>query len=296
MLSMDFETFPDAQGFLNKTQTWLEGREVGNSLMLGIVFRFQNYPERIKTPPFLGCVERAGIVKIAAVISPPHNLVLAGQPDEKALQILVDGLVEQDRPLPGVVGPEQISPAFSSVWAKTTRQGYSLRRRMRLYQLDQVIQPAQVPGYLRMAQVEDVPLLTSWMVAFQVEALNENPNPGEVQCQVELMVAGGQLFVWDNVKPVSMAAAARPTSNGVTVNAVYTPPESRQKGFASACVAALSQQLLDSGYRFCCLFTDLTNPTSNHIYMDIGYQPVCDFEEYHFDMGVQGQSPGTSGG
>jgi hypothetical protein len=47
-------------------------------------------------------------------------------------------------------------------------------------------------------------------------------------------------------------------------------------------VAALSQSLLDSGYEFCVLFADLANPTSNHIYQDIGYTPVCDFATYRF--------------
>ncbi len=33
---------------------------------------------------------------------------------------------------------------------------------------------------------------------------------------------------------------------------------------------------------FCFLFTDLANPTSNHIYQTIGYEPVRDFEAYRF--------------
>ncbi|RIK57781.1 MAG: GNAT family N-acetyltransferase, partial [Chloroflexi bacterium] len=31
------------------------------------------------------------------------------------------------------------------------------------------------------------------------------------------------------------------------------------------------------------LFTDLANPTSNHIYQAIGYRPVCDYTLYRFD-------------
>jgi predicted GNAT family acetyltransferase len=47
-------------------------------------------------------------------------------------------------------------------------------------------------------------------------------------------------------------------------------------------VAALSQTLLDQGRMYCFLFTDLANPTSNHIYQAIGYQPICDVNEYSF--------------
>lgn len=47
-------------------------------------------------------------------------------------------------------------------------------------------------------------------------------------------------------------------------------------------LAALSQRMLDGGREFCCLYTDLSNPTSNDIYMSLGYEPVCDADEYLF--------------
>ena len=62
--------------------------------------------------------------------------------------------------------------------------------------------------------------------------------------------------------------------NGIAIGGVYTPPESRGHGYASACVAALSQRQLDAGRAFCALYTDLANPTSNSIYQKIGYRPV----------------------
>jgi len=55
-------------------------------------------------------------------------------------------------------------------------------------------------------------------------------------------------------------------------------------------VAALSEMLLDRGYQFCFLYTDLANPTSNRIYQRIGYEPVCDVIEYRF-LSTQGEAP-----
>ena len=80
-----------------------------------------------------------------------------------------------------------------------------------------------------------------------------------------------------------MAGFSGATPNGIRVNLVYTPPEYRKKGYATSCVAALSQTLLDQGRKYCFLFTDLANPTSNHIYQTIGYQPVCDMNDYWFE-------------
>ncbi len=79
-----------------------------------------------------------------------------------------------------------------------------------------------------------------------------------------------------------MCGTAGRTSSGIRIGAVYTPPEMRGHGYASNCVAAASQAQLDSGLRYVFL-TDLRNPTSNHIYREIGYEPVCDVDEYRFE-------------
>jgi len=61
------------------------------------------------------------------------------------------------------------------------------------------------------------------------------------------------------------------------------PPELRGRGYGSALTAALTQQLLDGGRRFCFLFTDLANPTSNSIYQRIGYRAVADVDLWAFE-------------
>lgn len=87
---------------------------------------------------------------------------------------------------------------------------------------------------------------------------------------------------WEDGEPVSLAGFGNPTPNGVRIGPVYTPPGRRRRGYATALVAALTRALLGSGPRFCFLFTDLANPTSNTIYQRIGYRPVTDVDEWRF--------------
>ena len=122
-------------------------------------------------------------------------------------------------------------------------------------------------------------MLAEWLQAFAVEA--GVPASPDAYSSVEKSLASERLFVWEDGGPASMARWAGPTPTGVRVGPVYTPPERRGRGYASACVAALSQRLLD-GRAFCALFTDLDNPVSNRIYRRIGYEPVCDFAQYQF--------------
>ena len=91
------------------------------------------------------------------------------------------------------------------------------------------------------------------------------------------------LVLWEDGEPVSVAGYGGRTPNGIRVGPVYTPPELRGRGYASALVAGLSTMLLAEGRKFCFLYTDLANPTSNRIYEQIGYERVCDSAAIAFE-------------
>jgi predicted GNAT family acetyltransferase len=137
---------------------------------------------------------------------------------------------------------------------------------------------------MRAARTAEVDLLTGWFLAFVEEAQPHlDRSPENARRNAEGWVERGGLRVWVDDGAVAMAGASGPTPNGIRIGAVYTPPDKRRRGYASALVAALSQEQLDSGKKFCFLYTDLANPTSNKIYQEIGYAPVSDVDEYVFD-------------
>jgi predicted GNAT family acetyltransferase len=158
---------------------------------------------------------------------------------------------------------------------------------MRIYKLEEVIPPPDRTGDIRSVEKKDRRMMMDWFDGFYREAVQESPDPAKVRRQVDLYMREDSklrgLMIWEKFGiPVSMAGYAGPTPNGIRVGAVYTPPEQRKRGYASAVTAGASQHLLDVGYQFCFLFTDLLNPTSNHIYQQIGYKPVCDVDRYTF--------------
>jgi predicted GNAT family acetyltransferase len=152
----------------------------------------------------------------------------------------------------------------------------------RIYTLTEVAAPTDASGHVRWARESDIPLVTSWFQAFCEEAVPGDP-PTDPETNVRRFMETGKLALWDDGQPVSMAGSSRGTPNGATVSAVYTPPECRGHGYASACVAALSQALLADGNQFCTLYTDRSNPTSNKIYQQIGYRPIADCAMYRFE-------------
>ena len=137
---------------------------------------------------------------------------------------------------------------------------------------------------MRVATPDDRDLVVAWTEGFMRDAFGE-ADPAEVVSTADRWISGSErtLYLWMDGEATSLAGVGGPTPNGIRIGPVYTPPEARRRGYASALVAAVSQAELDAGRRFCFLFTDLANPTSNHIYQDIGYEPVRDVDAYTFD-------------
>jgi predicted GNAT family acetyltransferase len=203
-----------------------------------------------------------------------------------AFEKLAQNLFADQWNVPGVLGPSLVAEKFAGAWTKVAGVGCKQGMQRRAFELRKVIHPESTSGALRLATEADVELVAPWIFAFTQEAL-PGGDMAEARKSAMSKITERDIYLWEDGQPVGMAGKARPTSNGIAVNLVYTPPAMRKRGYASACVAALSLMLLDAGWKFCCLFTDLSNPTSNHIYQQIGYTPVGDFNEYVFDAARQ---------
>ena len=137
--------------------------------------------------------------------------------------------------------------------------------------------PTGIPGAMRAMTDADVDLVTGYLLGFHRDALPHEPYAeADARANAAARPAQGMTYLWEvDGVPVAMAALSRPTRRGITVNAVYTPPEHRRHGYASALVAHLSAEGLARGKDFCVLYTDLANPTSNAIYQRLGYRRVA---------------------
>jgi predicted GNAT family acetyltransferase len=283
---MIFKTFQTAAEFLAEAQPALEANEAANNLMYGLALRLQRAPERIQLPPYFAVVRRKRGLQVAALMTPPHNLVVFSSDDDysgEAFDLVARNLRQNNWPVPGVLGPREAALSFAKVWQQLTSQKYELGMHERVYELRKVIPPPQPSGRMRMAEMGDVDVVAQWIFEFYVEALpDELHSLTEAREAAETRIRDQDFYLWEDGQPVAMAGRTRPTPNGCCIGPVYTPPELRGRGYATALTAGLSQILLDSGKQFTALFTNLSNPISNSIYQKIGYKPVCDFDLYTF--------------
>ena len=138
-----------------------------------------------------------------------------------------------------------------------------------LYRLDELLEPAPVPGYADRAREADRALANEWFRAFLAD-VGETPRPGETM--IDEAVDAGRYWLWreSSGAPVSMACRRPVIGGSARVGPVYTPPEHRGHGYGSAVTAAATRQILAEG-GIPVLFTDLANATSNKIYQQLGY-------------------------
>jgi RimJ/RimL family protein N-acetyltransferase len=127
------------------------------------------------------------------------------------------------------------------------------------------------------------------MRAFIVEA-EAGGGPDEAERLVDARLGDGGLLIWDDGGPGCLLGVTASVAGVVRIGPVYTPPERCRRGYAGSAVAAASRRALEHGAARCMLFTDLSNPTSNKIYAEVGYERFGDWEEHVFEA----TTPGTA--
>ena len=217
---------------------------------------------------------------VGVVVQSPLTFAATLTPmDLPVATAMADAIAEAGVALPGINGEAATAATFAGQWSERTKSAAIPFQGNRLYELLETGEVPDVEGKLRQAGPRERTLMILWSRAFQHE-IGESANDTELR--VDRGLAAGELWLWERSgEVVSMAIGREPIQGVVRLSGVYTTPEKRKHGYASACVHALSTKLRDTGYR-CILYTDLGNSTSNSIYRRIGYRAVAEALRYRF--------------
>lgn len=260
--------------FLQRAESWLLASEAEHNLHLSLAY-VRRDAGATGADVLFGTVEQDGDLVGCVIRTPPHKVLITSMPPEAAPDI-VGPVAELYDEIPAVLGQADSAVAVASAWTALKGGGWETGMQQRIYRLDQVEPVRPVPGAMRLATMDDLELLTDWGTGFARDAGHAFLLARE---QVNRMIERQDLHIWQDESPASMAVTQGATPNGCRIGYVYTPPELRGRGYASALVARLSQRMLDSGMTFCVLYTDLGNPTPNAIYQRIGYNAICDVRD-----------------
>jgi predicted GNAT family acetyltransferase len=280
-MALKLTRFDDVDTFEASAFPFLLEREAEHNLFIGICGQIR---EGRYSEAYLAAVADDDRVVGAAWMTPPHNLGISHVDDVAALDVLADDIRDAYGTVPGVLASTEVARRFVTIWSGRIDGAGHLHMPQRIYECTQVSPPSGVPGEARMVTAGDRDLLITWRRAFAVEAVGETDTASERSVDNWLNDEHSSgCVVWCDPDPVSMVGFGSPSPNGMRIAPVYTPPEVRGHGYASACTAEATRRILSGRRRFVFLYTDLNNPTSNSIYQKIGYCPVCDVEQWRFD-------------
>ena len=281
---MKFKLYTDVHEFYNDTYDVLMRHESQNMIPLGnIIIGHEGKDKTDWRDPvnwLMATISDANGIQLTAIMTPPHNITLYATDNiinPEAISCLIDG--HKDYEIPGVTTEKTLAEYFAEKY--TARKGLTFKTTMsqRIYELKAVNPDVKQFGVIRLLNEKDMCFFPYW-----AEAFNAANSYGKTEMSIpqdaksyRYRLSTKKLYVLeDNGIPVSMAGYTREMQTAIGVAFVYTPPYYRGKGYASSCVAQISQIALDKGFTKCVLYTDLLNPISNSIYQKIGYVPICD--------------------
>ena len=284
---MKIEFYRDnKKDFADDTLDIFRANEVQNNILIKIALGFKNGDN--KEDWYCAAVkDDSGSVSAVAVCTPPHNLVIyetANRHDGEALNFLAREIFNAGYAPPGVFGEQVTAEMFAESYAKIAGKNKKIDKTLNAMQLFEVSKINPAPGFMREIIEEDIYFVPYWENEFHVDC---HVNPwNRLADTIEAFkneLGKGKHYIWVDKTSVSQAVFVRENFSGATISKVYTPPFYRGRGYCTALMARLSRDLLDRGYKYCCLFADADYPESNKVYQKVGYKNICLSREIKFE-------------
>ena len=281
---MQFKQYTCVNEFYNATYNVLMRHEAQNMIPLGnLLIGYEGKDKESWRDPanwYMATVADESGILLTAIMTPPYNIALYATDNKinaAAIECLIDGIADQ--PIPGVLAVKSLAQCFAEAYTTPKSMTFEIVTNQCIYELTEVNPEIPLIGTIRLVEEKDMPFFPFWcesaFAEFEYGKTTMNIPYDITQCHYRIAKRNTYILE-DNGIPVSLAGLNREMQNVIGVGPVFTPPYYRGKGYASSCVAQISQLALDRGFTRCVLYTDLANPTSNSIYQKIGYKPICD--------------------
>lgn len=281
---MKFKKYDDPNEFIEENEELILEKEWLNNLMAGNYKEALN--EDISNGWILARVTDNGKTELIMLLRKPWRLLMYSPTDNKSEELYrfaAEKLYEVDPMLEGVNTEKDVSQIFAKEFCKIAGKKPEVRFEMRILVLEKLKEANLRDDVIfRKATEEDKATLKEYRRLFSEEALHETVSDEDLEKKYERHFSMGYYLLEKDGKIVATASCNRHLSKGKSVGNVFTPKEERGNGYAFNLVYRISKEFLDSGLEYCVLFTDDSNPISNHVYEKIGYERRADTMEILF--------------
>jgi predicted GNAT family acetyltransferase len=263
----------DFEAYAERTDALLTSSPAEHTVPLTVIETVRAGRRWSDEPMLFGWYEEAGDVRGAVFRTPPFEWLLALVPEEATTE-LVTTLRAANVDVPGVNGDSAGVGRFATAWTAATGQRATTTLALDLYELGTLRHPDPPPaGRARAAEDADLDVAVRFFTGFQDEAPTHSI---DVLPLVRERIDDRRLWLWEDGAGVVASLAARtPAVAGVArIGPVYTPPEHRRHGYATAVTAACTADALARDAERVVLYTDIADPSANAMYQRIGFRPI----------------------
>ena len=282
--SVQYHTDPHA--FMAQNKTVLLKHEAVNNQMFGFLLNASN-----TTPAHIPLMATVFLNKkpLGCALIPQEGqpLTLTPLPNNAATH-LAHELVQQNIHLAGVTGTQKTVNTFMAAWCRATGDQPHLATNSGLFTATKCPDAITIDnGHPIIAEEEDRQTLTSFCRGYIDACFPDETDKTNKAAQLANMHIQQQTaLLWVNgaEEIVSVAVKQRETPNMAAISLVYTPPQHRGQNYSKCVVTALTNKLIDMGYKKCVLFADLNHPFTADFYRKIGYRQIETMPKYDFNQ------------
>ena len=269
----------NAEEFLDGNREFLLARECENNTLLSIASQAGRDGSLLQ-PPFLFVTVSSGGQKTGAAIhAAPDGLVMTEMPASESMAVAEEVISFGIHPR-RVFASEETGLAASEMIRKSTGTRFWPARRWSVYYTEEPIDEARAgPGALRAAEASDEDTVTEFGLGYQAEK-------GSIVDVCEYFLARlreGNLHLWTHpgIKDVrTVVATSGKTEHVVRIAGVYTPPDSREQGYAASAVARVTNDQIRSGVRIVTLTVDQADDGARKLYEKLGFKHLHERVEF----------------
>lgn len=267
----------DASLFLLKVQAALEQDEASNQPILVRCSQIAKSGHSAENA-WMAWTEDAQGVTSAAFFAPPDPLWLFCEPapKEPSLRLLLNLL--RDVPFKRVMGKTHVIETFSTLTRQLFKSSIQMIGSQNVWRLTRPMAVPFVAGYMRTACLPDADQLIEWMETSRTDAPASSTRPLQRQTVLE-EIGKGSFFVWEDGLMVAMAGKTHLTRHGVALGELFTPQMLRNRGYATALMNTLCQQVFREGNSFCSAVTDPGNAIAAHLLLKLGFTIISEIDE-----------------
>jgi len=182
----------------------------------------------------------------------------------------------------GVVAEQDIAGGFAACYAELMNAKIKKDHGLIAYSCSDVIEPEGVKGKMLPSHESHTEAIAKCLAGFSIDAHHVESDLKSKIIAAEKMIDEGNLYVWYvDGHVVSTAKIGYKVAGFARINTVYTFPDKRKNGYASALIAGVSKIALN-GNLTPVLYTDMTNPATNKMYKNIGYVEKGRLDSFSF--------------